>query len=36
MLLDYRPDCGLRVSPHFYNLPEDIDRFWSALDAARS
>lgn len=35
VLTDYRPDCGIRVSPHFYNTSEDIDRFWSALDAAR-
>jgi len=25
--LDYRPNCGLRIGPHFYNTPEEIDRF---------
>lgn len=25
--LDYRPNCGLRMGPHFYNSPEEIDRF---------
>jgi kynureninase len=24
--LDYRPRCGLRIGPHFYNTPEEIDR----------
>lgn len=25
--LDYRPNCGLRVGPHFYNTTDEIDRF---------
>jgi kynureninase len=35
IFLDYRPGCGLRVSPHFYTLDEEIDRFFSALDRLR-
>ncbi len=26
ILVDYRPQAGLRVSPHFYNTQEEIDR----------
>jgi kynureninase len=26
ILVDYRPQAGLRASPHFYNTPEEIDR----------
>jgi kynureninase len=32
---DYRPRCGIRVSPHFYTTDEELDRFMSALDRAR-
>lgn len=31
IIVDYRPDCGLRVSPHFYSTLEDLDRFVEAL-----
>jgi kynureninase len=31
IMVDYRPDCGLRVSPHFYNTVDDLDRFVEAL-----
>ncbi len=24
---DWRPNCGLRLGPHFYNTLEDVDRF---------
>lgn len=30
---DYRPKCGLRVSPHFYTTDEELHRFMSELDA---
>ena len=30
-VLDWRPDCGLRVSPHFYNTPEELQGFVGAL-----
>lgn len=32
IIVDWRPDCGLRVSPHFYNGREDLERFLEALD----
>ncbi len=35
VVLDYRPDCGLRVSPHFYNTRADLDRFFEVLDSVR-
>src|SRR5262249_25479875 len=25
-LVDYRPPVGVRISPHFYNTPDEIDR----------
>jgi kynureninase len=33
---DYRPKCGLRVSPHFYTTDEELARFMSELDRVRS
>jgi kynureninase len=24
--VDYRPNCGLRVGPHFYNTESEIDK----------
>ncbi len=32
---DYRPKCGLRVSPHFYTSDEELDRFMAELDAVK-
>lgn len=32
---DYRPKCGLRVSPHFYTTDDELHRFMSELDAVR-
>lgn len=32
LIIDYRPDCGIRVSPHFYNDGQDLAAFWSQLD----
>lgn len=32
MLHDYRPKCGLRVSPHYYTTDEEIRRFVVAID----
>jgi kynureninase len=32
---DYRPRCGLRVSPHFYTTDEDLERFLAELDKVR-
>jgi kynureninase len=31
ILVDYRPDCGIRVSPHFYSNADDLERFVGAL-----
>jgi kynureninase len=36
VIVDYRPNCGIRVSPHFYNSKEDLGAFWAALDQWRS
>jgi kynureninase len=35
VFVDYRPGCGIRVSPHFYTSDEEIDAFFVALDAVR-
>jgi kynureninase len=32
---DYRPRCGLRVSPHFYTTDEEVRVFVDALDDVR-
>lgn len=36
IIVDYRPDCGIRVSPHFYNQQSDLEAFLKALDAVRA
>ncbi len=33
---DYRPKCGLRVSPHFYTTDEELDGFIRELDEVRA
>jgi len=35
VFVDYRPNCGIRVSPHFYTTDEEIDAFFKTLDALR-
>lgn len=35
VVIDYRPNCGIRVSPHFYNSKDDLDDFWMKLDRVR-
>jgi kynureninase len=35
ILVDYRPGAGLRVSPHFYTLAEELDRFVEVLAELR-
>jgi len=35
IFIDYRPGCGMRVSPHFYTTDEEIVRFFEAVDALR-
>lgn len=34
-VVDWRPDCGIRVSPHFYNTEEEVDAFFEALIRTR-
>ena len=36
VFVDYRPGCGIRVSPHFYTTDEEIERFFDAVDRARA
>lgn len=36
VFVDYRPGCGIRVSPHFYTLDGEIDAFFAALDDIRA
>ncbi len=35
VIVDWRPDCGIRASAHFYNNFDDVDRFWNQLLEAR-
>ncbi len=35
IFVDYRPGCGIRVSPHFYTLDEEIDTLFGAIDELR-
>ncbi|HJZ85112.1 MAG TPA: aminotransferase class V-fold PLP-dependent enzyme [Polyangia bacterium] len=32
---DHRPQCGIRVSPHFYTTDEEVDRFMEEVDRIR-
>lgn len=34
-LHDFRPNCGLRASPHFYTTDEEIERFVREIDVIR-
>ncbi len=33
--VDYRPSCGIRLSPHFYTVDDEIEAFFTALDRLR-
>jgi kynureninase len=33
VIVDYRPNAGIRIAPHFYNSEADIDRALAVLDA---
>ncbi len=35
VIVDYRPDCGIRISPHFYNQQSDLEAFLEAFDQVR-
>jgi kynureninase len=32
VIVDYRPDAGIRMAPHFYNTADDVDRAMNILD----
>jgi kynureninase len=32
VFVDYRPTCGIRLSPHFYTGDDEIEAFFIALD----
>jgi kynureninase len=32
IIIDYRPDAGIRISPHFYNTEDDVDDAMKVLD----
>lgn len=32
IVVDWRPDCGIRISPHFYTQKSDLERLLDALD----
>ena len=36
VFVDYRPRCGLRISPHFYTTEDEIDRMFEAIDSIRT
>jgi kynureninase len=35
VFVDYRPGCGIRVSPHFYTTDAEIENFFAELDELR-
>ncbi|GAC1393156.1 MAG: hypothetical protein NVSMB31_12240 [Vulcanimicrobiaceae bacterium] len=35
VFVDYRPGCGIRLSPHFYTSDSDIGAFFETLDRIR-
>jgi kynureninase len=36
VFVDYRPACGIRVSPHFYTTDAEIDAFFANVDELRA
>ena len=32
VIVDYRPNAGVRIAPHFYNSEADIDRSIAVMD----
>lgn len=36
IIVDYRPNCGIRISPHFYNSKADLESFWTGIDRFKS
>jgi len=35
IFVDYRPGCGIRVSPHFYTSDAEIEHLFASLDELR-
>lgn len=35
VFIDYRPGCGIRMSPHFYTTGEEIERCFATIDRVR-
>lgn len=35
VVCDHRPDCGVRMSPHFFTSEDDLERFFHTLDSVR-
>lgn len=35
VFVDYRPDCGIRIGPHFYTDDVEIDEFFKSLESVR-
>ena len=35
IVVDWRPHCGIRLSPHFYNVQHELELFFGALDEIR-
>jgi kynureninase len=34
ILVDYRPEAGIRIAPHFYTADAELDRAVEAIDEA--
>ena len=32
-IVDYRPPVGIRISPHFYNTPDEVDRIMAEIES---
>ncbi len=35
VFVDYRPGCGIRISPHFYTQDDEVEAFFAALGEVR-
>jgi len=36
VVCDYRPDCGVRMSPHFFTTDDELGLFFESVDRIRS
>ena len=32
-IVDFRPPVGIRISPHFYNTPDEVDRIMAEIES---